>query len=216
MKSEFKTKLIQHILNKKNGEKGFTLIELLVVIIIIGILAAIALPSFLNQASKARQSEAKTYTGSMNRSQQAYYLEKQQFAPNLTTLAVGIANKTENYGYGVALAGAKTATGTNQSVGLFAAPFNAVTAGAGTNPDTVTGNAAGAIKSYVGGVNIATPAGTNEATTLAILCEAQLAPVNGGNAGSALVANAPTFYTDAVPKCAGAPTTGGTNYAPIN
>ena len=216
MKSEFKTKLIQHMLNKKNGEKGFTLIELLVVIIIIGILAAIALPSFLNQASKARQSEAKTYVGSMNRSQQSYYLEKQQFAPNLTTLAVGIANKTENYGYGVALAGAKTATGTNQSVATFAAPFNVSTAGAGTNPDTVTGNAAASVKAYVGGVNIATPTGTNEATTLAILCEANLAPVNSGNAGSAVVANAPTFATNAVPLCAGAATTGGTNFAPIN
>jgi type IV pilus assembly protein PilA len=216
MKSEFKTKLIQHILNKKNGEKGFTLIELLVVIIIIGILAAIALPSFLNQASKARQSEAKTYVGSMNRSQQSYYLEKQQFAPNLQTLAVGIANKTENYGYGVALAGAKTATGTNQSVSLFGAPFNAVTAGTGTNPDTVTGNAAAAVKSYIGGVNIATPPGTTEATTLAMLCEAQLAPVNQGNAGSAVAANQPTFVTNGVPTCPGAPTTGGTNYAPIN
>jgi type II secretory pathway pseudopilin PulG len=55
------------------------LIELLVVIIIIGILAAIALPSFLNQANKAKQSEAKTYVGSMNRGQQAYFLENDTF-----------------------------------------------------------------------------------------------------------------------------------------
>jgi len=187
MKSEFKTKLIQHMLNKKNGEKGFTLIELLVVIIIIGILAAIALPSFLNQAAKARQSEAKTYTGSMNRSQQAYYLEKQQFAPNLGALAVGIAFTTENYGYGVARNGAKGAGGTAQSVVVFGVPGAATESPAsGTDADSDTLNTAKGsnLKAYVGAVSVSTPTGSTEATTLATLCESNLPPINAATGGA--------------------------------
>ena len=156
MKSDLKAKFLQHLVSKKR-DGGFTLIELLVVIIIIGILAAIALPSFLNQANKAKQSEAKTYVGSMNRAQQAYYLEKNAFisaVANLGDLGLGISQTTSNYTYGIGGTGARV---TNQA-----------------RPNRING-ADAPLKAYVGGVNVGTIAATSEATTLSVLCEADKA-----------------------------------------
>jgi type IV pilus assembly protein PilA len=112
MKTEFKAKYLQH-LNKKNGNKGFTLIELLVVIIIVGVLAAIALPSFLNQIGKARGSEAKSNIGTINRAQQSYRLERGTFTGALTNLDAKISGKFYTYALG-----AGTATAASVSAAL--------------------------------------------------------------------------------------------------
>jgi len=104
MKTELKAKFLQHI-NKKRQDQGFTLIELLVVIIIIGILSAIALPSFLSQANKAKQSEGKQYVSSINKAQQAYFAENTKFSDSVTTLGIGLKTQTSNYTYSIGLAG---------------------------------------------------------------------------------------------------------------
>jgi type IV pilus assembly protein PilA len=73
----------------RSQSEGFTLVELLVVIIIVGILAAIAIPNFLNQAVKARQSEAKQNVALVNRAQSQYRTEYSTFANSFDILAVG-------------------------------------------------------------------------------------------------------------------------------
>lgn len=147
MTTQLRRYFLSRLSQSRTTQSGFTLIELLVVIIIIGILAAIALPSFLNQANKARQSEAKVYIGAMNRAQQMHYLQNRQFADNLADLELGI-NNTDNYLY--------TLTGGGD--GAFLVQHNAT-----PNGDD--------LKGIVGTVWLGTDAGGN-ATTLGKLCEA--------------------------------------------
>ncbi len=64
---------------RMQDEKGFTLIELLVVILIIGILAAIALPAFLNQREKAQDVNAKADVRTAQTAMETYYTDNQAY-----------------------------------------------------------------------------------------------------------------------------------------
>ncbi len=93
-----------------NGEKGFTLIELLVVILIIGILAAIALPAFLGQRSKGQDSDAKSAARNLVSAVESFYATNQTYvgASTATDITTSGVNGTGN---GQASVTASSATG---------------------------------------------------------------------------------------------------------
>lgn len=90
-------KWFTNMLGKGNKKKaGFTLIELMIVIIIVGILAAIAVPIYSGFVKRARSSEAKATVGGIRTGQLVYHAEHQvyvtsgTFTERLTTLGIDL------------------------------------------------------------------------------------------------------------------------------
>jgi len=134
----------------RQGDEGFTLLEVTIVLVISGILAAIALPSFLNQANKAKQVEAKMYLGTLNRAQQGYMLERARFAESVNELGIALYN-SPNYSYSIHL----------DSAGNQYAVHDAKALSANLRP-------------YVGMAAVAQD-GTGDARVETILCESKTA-----------------------------------------
>lgn len=78
--------MLQAMRNRIRDEKGFTLIELLVVILIIGILAAIAIPSFISQKDKAGDASAKSYVRNMQTAQETFFIDNNTYTARLADL----------------------------------------------------------------------------------------------------------------------------------
>jgi type IV pilus assembly protein PilA len=78
--------MLQRVRHRGQGQEGFTLIELLVVILIIGILAAIAIPAFLNQKGKANDASAKAAARTAQTAEETYYTDNSVYSNTFSDL----------------------------------------------------------------------------------------------------------------------------------
>jgi len=126
--------MLYRLRQRATDESGFTLIELLVVVLIIGILAAIAIPSFLSQRQKAQDAEAKTDARTAQTAQETYFTNENKYTA--VTQDLKDVEKTLN---GSTLTAA-TASGTGT-----AAIFSVTATSKSTNTFTVSRAANGTV-----------------------------------------------------------------------
>ncbi len=116
------------------NRKGFTLIELLIVVVIIGILAAIAIPKFAATKDKAKLATVKTDLKNIQTAQEAYFSDNNTYSSALTSTLFSptVGNTATTAG----TAASFTATVTNASI-TVAPKTCTVTVGSGTATDGV-------------------------------------------------------------------------------
>jgi len=102
-------------MNTKN-KKGFTLVELMVVIVIVGILAAVAIPKFLDASNKAKASEFPTQLTAVYTGEMAYNAENGSYVATFAGLtsaaSVDITSSSKWFTYTLASSAVNSFTGT--------------------------------------------------------------------------------------------------------
>lgn len=92
------------VYQKRSSNAGVIIISIFVGFIgLIFILSLIALLLFNDKPNpnKAKQSEGKQYISSINKGQQAYYIEKEEFSYSISDLGIGVRTETDNYSYDI-------------------------------------------------------------------------------------------------------------------
>lgn len=82
--------------NNKYG-LGFTLVELMIVVAIVGILASIAIPSYVEYVKKGRRAAAQSHLMEIAQREQQYLLDARTYAASLTTLGITTPTDVANY-----------------------------------------------------------------------------------------------------------------------
>jgi type IV pilus assembly protein PilA len=104
--------VLQHLKERRQDEKGFTLIELMVVVLIMGILMAIAIPTFLSTRGSANDSSAKSNVTNVFTNEKSYYASNQQFLTAQATDTGNTLDDTLPWGTGVGFVQAVAVNGT--------------------------------------------------------------------------------------------------------
>ena len=124
-----------------NTRKGFTLIELLIVVVIIGILAAIAIPKFANTKDKAYIAAMKTDLRNLATAQEGYFADSQMYGDDLAKLGPF----TPTAQVSITLAGV-SASGWNATAKHAGVTGKSCTIGVGVNDAVAKVNGDGVVK----------------------------------------------------------------------